>query len=271
MAGHAWADQVIAVLIVLIGAPMGSFAALLAERLPCGRPVVRARSICAGCNAALRWWELIPIFSFIFLRGLCARCGAAIPARLLEAELAGLALGGLAVWAGLGLAGALVLWCLLALILCDLWRFRLPDVLTAALLVLALTVAALSPGTNGSLAARTGLALAGAGIGFGAFLAISLAYRMLRGRAGMGAGDIRLMAGIGALIVPSAGWVGLAMVTLIAGLAGIGLGLVQSLRRQRSLRGAMRLPFGACLGMATIAVWVWVQAGATWPPGLLAP
>jgi len=251
---------VLTVLIVLLGAPVGSFAALLADRLPRGMPVAFPRSRCAGCGAVLRWRELVPILSFLILRGRCAHCAAAIPPRLFEAELAGLALGGLAAWAGLGLAGAAVLWCLLALILADLWYFRLPDMLTGALFVLALAVPALPPGLDGPALARLGLALAGAGVAAGLFLALALAYRALRGRDGMGAGDIRLMAGIGALVVPAAGWTGLAMVTLIAGLAGLGLGAVQSLRRRRPLRHGMRLPFGAFLAMAAIPVWVWAAS-----------
>uniref|UniRef100_UPI0037C843CA prepilin peptidase n=1 Tax=Roseovarius salis TaxID=3376063 RepID=UPI0037C843CA len=176
------------VLIVLLGAPCGSFAALLADRLPRGRPVVLSRSRCRACGRALRWWELAPILSFLLLRGRCGRCGAAIPGWLLQAEIAGLALGGLAVWAGLGLAGAAALWCLLALILSDMRHFRLPDHLTAALLVLAFAVAAFPDATMRPDLAAAGRALTGAAVAAGLFLALSLGYRALRGRHGMGAG-----------------------------------------------------------------------------------
>lgn len=269
MEDELWSGPVLSVLIVLLGAPMGSFAALLAERLPRGLPVGLARSRCGACGGALRWWELVPILSFLALRGRCACCRTPIPARLLEAELAGLALGGLAVWAGLGPAGAAVLWCLLALILSDLWYFRLPDRLSLALLVLALPANALAPGLSAPPAARLGAALIGAAVAAGLFLALALGYRAIRRRAGMGAGDIRLMAGIGALVVPAAGWTGLAMVTLIASLAGLALALMRGLRRGRAPGGATRLPFGACLGMAAIAVWAWTASPGL--PGLVGP
>ncbi|MEQ9261381.1 MAG: prepilin peptidase [Roseovarius sp.] len=257
MAAEPWFDPVLPVLLVLLGAPMGSFAALLAQRLPRGAPVLITRSRCDACGQALRWWELLPLLSFLALRGRCARCGAAIPPRLLQAELAGLALGALAAWAGAGLIGALALWCLLALTLSDLGSFRLPNPLTFALLLLALAVAAWPPGKGLSpeLESLSHAAL-GAALGAGVFLAISIAYKALRGRPGMGEGDIRLMAGIGALILPAAGWQGLFMVTLIAGLSGIALGLLRALRRGRSLRARMRVPFGACLAMAASAVYL---------------
>ena len=254
-------EGILPVLIVLLGAPMGSFAALLAERLPRGEPVLLARSRCRGCGQALRWWELVPVLSHIGLRGRCARCSATIPARLLQAEIAGLALGLLAVWAGVGLLGALALWCLLALILADLGHYRLLDALTLSLLLLALAIPSAPPDLEALWRAAIG-----ACVGAGIFQAISLAYRLLRGRAGMGAGDVRLMGGIGALVVPAAGWEGLGMVTLIAGLAGLVLGASRALRRGRALSARTPVPFGACLAMA--AAFVWLAANAF--PGLFA-
>lgn len=245
---------ILAVLILLLGAPMGSFAALLADRLPRGQPVIFTRSRCDRCGTSLRWHELVPLISYLLLRGRCATCGATIPARLWQAELAGIALAALALWAELGLVGAAVFWCLLALILSDLRFYRLPDPLTGALVFLA-CVAAFWP-MAGPAADWSGLgrAVMGGAIGAGVFWALSAGYLALRGRHGMGAGDIRLMAGLGALVVPQAGWLVLALLTLIAGLSGLALGLCRARRRGRGLRRHLRLPFGACLASAAIIV-----------------
>lgn len=252
-------ELVRAVLILALGAPMGSFAALLADRLPRGRPVALTRSCCDSCQTPLRWFELIPILSWPALRGRCRSCAAPIPARLWQAELAGLALAGLALWSGLGLWGAALFWCLLALILSDLRFYRLPDLLTGSLFALACAAAFWPEGPGGPTdPARVLQALAGGAVGAGMFWALARAYRLWRGHDGMGAGDIRLMAGLGAMIVPLAGWQGLALVTLIAGLSGLALGLMRALRRGRNLRRRVRLPFGACLGNAAI----FVAAGA---------
>ena len=248
------AEALYAVMSLLLGAPMGSFAALLADRLPRGRPVVLTRSRCESCGGILRWWELVPLVSFIMLRGRCAQCGGRIPARLWQAELAGLALAALALWAGLGLLGAMVFWCLLALILSDLRFYRLPDVLTGALVVLACGLALWPPGGSAWDWAGLGQAVLGGTVGVAVFWALGAVFRLLRGRVGMGAGDIRLMAGLGALIVPAAGWDGLALMTLIAGLSGIALGLMRAARRGRGPTRQIRLPFGACLAGAAIVV-----------------
>ena len=191
------------VLLLMLGAPMGSFAALLADRLPRGRPVILTRSRCDSCQTVLRWFELIPILSFLALRGRCRSCAAPIPARLWQAELAGLGLAGLALWSGLGLWGAVLFWCLLALILSDLRFFRLPDPLTAAFFVLACAAALWPAGAGGATdPARALQAVAGGAVGAGLFWALAGVYRLWRGHDGMGAGDIRLMAGLGAMIVP---------------------------------------------------------------------
>lgn len=110
MGASLWMEGILPALTLLLGAPMGSFAAFMADRLPRGEPVMLARSSCRSCGQVLRWWEMIPILSYVVLRGRCARCGDKIPPRLFQAELAGLALGGLAVWADMGLVGAMALW-----------------------------------------------------------------------------------------------------------------------------------------------------------------
>lgn len=254
-------DTILHVIILLAGAPMGSFAALLADRLPRGRPVVLTRSHCTSCRGTLRWWELVPLFSYVLLRGRCSRCQGRIPTRLWQAEVAGLALAGLALWAGLGVLGAAVFWCLLALILSDLRFYRLPDALTGTLGLLAGAMAFWPPGSVAGGWDGLWLAVAGGAVGAGIFWALSAGYLVLRGRPGMGAGDIRLMAGLGALMVPAAGWDGLALMTLTAGLSGLFLGLWRSLRRGRGMHRHLRLPFGACLAGAAIIMRVVAAPG----------
>ncbi|MEO0498773.1 MAG: prepilin peptidase [Pseudomonadota bacterium] len=250
------ADRILPVLTILLGASMGSFAAFLADGLPRGKPVIFARSSCDSCGQILRWYEMVPVLSYLALRGRCARCGATIPFRLLQAELAGLAIGVVAVWAGVGLIGAMALWCLLALILSDLWHYRLPNALTLGLLLLALAIAAFPRGAGSPNMGLFWQAVLGAAVGAGIFYAIAWLYLVLRGRIGMGAGDIYLMGGVGALVVPVSGWVGLGMVTLIAGLAGLLLGVLRAVRRGRSLSTKTPVPFGACLAMAAAIVWI---------------
>ena len=258
------AADIARVFVVLAGPASGSAAALLADRLPRGEPVAFVRSRCRSCGRVLGAAELVPLVSRLWLGGRCAGCGAAIPAWLWQAELAGLGLGLGAALTGAGagqvLLGAAVLWCLLALALADLRHFRLPDVLTSTLFVLALGLAALGDGAAWpGWPERIAGALAGAALGAGAFAALRAGYRWRTGREGLGAGDVKLMAGIGALTGPAA----LAPVTLVAGVSALAVAGLRAWRRGRRLRRDARMPFGAFLALS--AALVWLLSGAPAP------
>ncbi|MCC5986835.1 MAG: prepilin peptidase [Pararhodobacter sp.] len=248
-----------ALAIMLLGPAAGSFAALLAERLLRGEPVALERSRCRRCNQVLGWRELVPIWSWLWQKGRCAQCGAPIPPALLQAELAGLGLGLGAVLAApdtaTALAGATFLWCLLALALADLRRYRLPDALNAALLLLGLALALAGSGAGAAAASpggRLAASLVGALVGGGVFWALRAGYSAMTGREGMGAGDVKLMAGIGAGLGAPA----LPMVALLAGLSGLALAWWRARRRGRKLSRTARVPFGALLAAAAAAVWL---------------
>lgn len=235
--------------LAILGPAMGSFAALLAERLPRGEPVAAARSCCRACGARLGARDLVPLLSYLALRGRCRHCGARIPARLFQAELAGLGLGAAAAWLGAGpweaAASALWLWTLLALALADLRAFRLPDALTLALLGFGFALA--WPGWEA--------AALGAALGAGAFLALRLGYRAAARREGMGLGDVKLMAGIGAGL----GAADLPLAVLIAAGSALAVAGLRARRKGRRLRRLGRVPFGAYLAAA--AVWVVQRVG----------
>lgn len=256
-------DAVISVLIVLLGAPAGSFGALLADRLPRGEPVVLTRSRCRTCGTSLRAADLIPILSWLWLRGRCRTCGAALPAHLLLAEVAGFGLGLAAVLvthdSAEALLGAALLWCLLALALSDLRHYVLPDALNLSLLVLALGLALLPHAAQalpGPGHVTPGAAVLGAVLGAGAFWVLGQLYRWRHGRTGLGAGDVKLMAGIGAMT----GAANLPVATLIGALAGLALAILRGHRRNRRLRRHMPVPFGACLALGGAVVWLGVRA-----------
>ncbi|OWU81687.1 hypothetical protein ATO6_23690 [Oceanicola sp. 22II-s10i] len=245
---------IVATLLVLLAPVIGSFIGVLADRLPRGESVVWPGSRCRDCGTRLGPRDLVPVLSYVVLRGRCRSCGAALPPWLLHTEIAATGLAGLAVIAAPDPGGmvwtALVLWLLLALALCDLLWFRLPDPLTGALLALALGRAAVA----GDLAA----ALAGAVIGAGSFWLLRAGYRRVRGREGMGLGDVKLMAGLGALTGP---W-DLPLMVLLAALAALGAALAGEWTGQGAgLRGARPLPFGAALAAAGGAVWLIRLAG----------
>ncbi|MEZ5714077.1 MAG: prepilin peptidase [Paracoccaceae bacterium] len=237
--------------ILLAGPIAGSFLALAADRLPRGESILRPRSHCRGCGRTLGPRDLVPIASFALSRGRCRSCGAAIPAWFLYLEIAcaglGLIAALLAPTPALAWAGAAFLWLLPALAAADLTRFRLPDPMTLGLLLAALALSLLGGGPPLSLA------LWGAVAGVGSFLLVRIGYRWLRGREGLGLGDVKLMAGLGAALGPEL----LPTMVLLATLAALATALLHALRSGGGQLGPTRaLPFGAALAAATAAIWI---------------
>lgn len=235
--------------IAVVAAPcFGSFVGVVVDRLPHGAPVVAGRSRCASCAAPLGPAELVPILSWLALGGRCRRCRAAIGGRLLAVELGALAI---AAWAAAVMPAGLVWpscglgWTLLALALIDLDHWLLPDALTLPLAAAGLATAAWwhnawpIDGAIGALAGGGILALVAAG------------YRRLRGRAGLGGGDIKLVAAGGAWL----GWQGLPSLILLAALCGLGFGIARGALRAGGL--SARVPFGPPLAAALWLVWLY--------------
>lgn len=231
------------------GPAVGSFLGVLIRRLPAGRPVAAARSACDACGAALGPAELIPLASYLALRGQCRHCGAPISAFHPAIEIAA-TLVPLSAWAAGGTgpllwAGCVLGWTLLALAWIDVETWRLPDALT-----LPLVLAGLGEALWLEREAVADRALAAA-LAWLAFRAVSLTYRRLRGREGLGEGDAKLFAAGGAWL----GTAALPAVLLGAALAGLGVAAVARLRGA-AMDGGWRLPFGPCLSAAVWGVWL---------------
>ena len=242
------AGAAFAVLVGLMGVVMGSAISALAWRVPRGRSWVRGRSACPTCGAVLGPGDLVPLLSFVQSRGRCRHCGAAIGWRYPLTEL----LSG--AWAVLvlrevGWTPALPLlevwgFLLLALMWIDLDFQLLPDALTLPGTLIGL--AAVLPRPGGPLHALLGIVT-----GSGLLWLLAWGYLRLRRQEGLGGGDIKLAAMLGAVL----GWK-LTLVTLfLAALAGTlwGLGLMA----RRAGTGQTALPFGTLLCPAAMLVFLW--------------
>ncbi|WP_230770076.1 prepilin peptidase [Sphingomonas sp. Leaf4] len=235
------------ILLGLLGCVFGSFIGALAIRWPAGRSVAAGRSACDGCGRTLRPVELVPIVSFLALRGRCRTCDAAIAPGQFVTEVLGAAIG---IVAGLvapgieGVAGAACGWLLLASGAIDLAAFWLPDRLTIALALVALA------GGLGGIAPDFSDRAIGGLAGFGSLWLVATFYRAMRGRTGLGGGDPKLFGAIGLWL----GWRALPVVLLVATVAG--LCVVVAMRiAGREVKATDRLPLGTLLAVAAFLVW----------------
>ncbi len=205
--------------------------------------LARPRSRCRQCGHAIRWYENVPVVSWLALRGKCSGCGAKIGARYPVVELATGALFFFAVrhW---GMTPAAAAWCgfaaaVLALALIDWDTTLLPDDITLPLLWAGLIVAAL--GWTGVTLPQ---ALWGAVAGYLSLWAIYQAFKLLTGKEGMGYGDFKLFAALGAWF----GWQALVPIILMASVIGAVVGI--AMKFSSGLREGGYVPFGPFLAGA---------------------
>ncbi|HKC23267.1 MAG TPA: prepilin peptidase [Thermoanaerobaculia bacterium] len=251
-------DSLLALFAFLLGAVVGSFANVCIHRLPRGESVISPASHCPSCGKAIAFHDNVPIVGWLFVRGRCRSCGARVSARypLVELAVALLFLGAFLRW---GLAPATVAAALLSaasviLIATDLEARILPDEVTLGTLALglALDAAADAAGRHRLSWGESDLleALAGAALGASVLLAVRFAYQALRGVEGMGLGDVKMIAMIGALTGPAGVLLSLFFGSVSGALLGGVLLLVRTARwsRARRLARAGRLERAAVVG-----------------------
>ena len=203
-------------------------------------------SHCTSCGRALRWWHNVPLLSWALLRGRCAYCGATISWQYPLVELGCATVFAALTWR-LGPTATSLMWCawaatLLAAAVIDARTTLLPDALTLPLLWAGLLCAAF----GWTLAPST--AIAGATVGYLFLWSVHQTFLMLTGREGMGRGDFKLLAALGAWL----GWQPLLPLILWAALAGSLVGLAMKWRGV--LKDPMYVPFGPFLAASALAV-----------------
>ncbi len=238
----------LAVYAGLVGLVVGSFLNVVVHRLPRGQSLVRPRSRCPWCGAPIAARDNLPLLSFLLLRGRCRHCSGPIAWRYPAMELLTAALF-IACFERFGLgweaAGAAVLSALLlALAAIDLEHYLLPDALTLPGIAVGWIFRSLVARPDWFDGLLTGFA--GALLGGGLLFLVAETWLWLRGEEGMGLGDAKLLAMVGAFL----GWPGVA-VTFVGGcLLGASAGAALVLLRRAGRR--TRLPFGLFLAAGAL-------------------
>lgn len=230
--------------LALLGLLLGSFYNVVIYRYQAGVSIVRPRSYCPRCGSTLQGADLVPVFSYLLLRGRCRYCRSPIPFRYPLVEL-GSALLLVAAFRHFGLSPDLLkhfalLSLLLIISLIDLDIQKIPNVLVGAIAAWALLWQALHPARPWADAAL-GL-LAGGGI----TLLIALISR-----GGMGGGDIKLLAALGFLT----GWLDLLLLFFIAVILGAVVGIFLVVFQRKG--GQTAVPFGPFIAGAYAIVLFW--------------
>ncbi len=223
----------------VLGLVLGSFYSVCVVRSIEGGSIVRPPSHCPRCGHRLRPWELIPIVSYLALRGRCSGCGLRIAVLYPLIELAS------AVWAVLlavrfGPSGWFVAYLALGGLYIvasaiDFQVYLLPNFLTYPAALVGISIGAFTPGI-GPLAACIGAAT-----GFGLFWLLAAGYRAYKGVDGLGGGDVKLMLSIGGVV----GWIGLPYAILAGSLAALLASPFYVLGKDKDR--SMPIPFGPFL------------------------
>jgi leader peptidase (prepilin peptidase)/N-methyltransferase len=232
---------VLLVLLSAVGLVIGSFLNVVIGRLPRGESVVFPGSHCPACSAAIRWYDNLPVLSYVMLGGKCRSCKTRISIRYPIVEIVtavGFVVTGwfFAPHVPLLVTRLVFVAALVALFGTDLETQRLPNVITLPGIVAGLVLSAFLPPGLASSAI-------GAGLGAGILMAIRWGWRRATGVEGMGLGDVKMLAMIGAWL----GWRQVWTVLFLASLAGAVIGLLLTAVRARSLQS--RLPFGTFLSI----------------------
>jgi len=267
-----WTQEVNAAIGSILGLLIGSFLNVVIYRLPkimerqwsleCAEMTGTAppaaesfnllvpRSRCSNCGHVIRWYENIPVLSYLFLKGQCAVCGTKFGVRYPLVEAATGALFFFCAWRW-GLSWTALAWAgfaasLLVLALIDWDTTLLPDDITLPLLWAGLIVAAVNWNPTTGLSQ----ALWGAVAGYLSLWLVYWAFKLVTGKEGMGYGDFKLFAALGAWF----GWSGLVPIILMASVIGAGVGI--AMKFSSGLREGGYVPFGPFLAGAGLTAMV---------------
>ena len=230
-------------LLMALGLAIGSFLNVCIYRLPRGESVVNPPSRCPSCGRSLRWFENVPVLGYLLLGGRCRTCRAVVSPMYPIVEAGTALLFMLQYWQLgwqplLGVRLAFVA-AMVALFVIDLQHRILPNAITLPGVVIGVAASLLvGPGWRASLI--------GIAVGGGSLWAIGEAYFRIRGEEGMGMGDVKMLAMIGAFL----GWQLMLVTLLIASLAGSVFGGGMILLNRGSMKYA--LPLGSFLAAGAL-------------------
>lgn len=246
-------DPVIAAIAGIFGLVLGSFLNVCILRLPSQQSVVRPGSRCPKCGYVLRWYDNIPVVSWLLLGGKCRSCKAPISVQYPLIELAAGAIwAGFGWWAGPGMvlvSGGIFFTLLLGIAMTDAREYIIPDEFSLGGLMIGILLS-LDGGFH-----TIGTAIFGAAVGFAVLYAVAVGGKALFKEEAMGGGDIKMMAMVGAFT----GWSGVFLTIFLGSLLGTLIFVPLALIGKKKL-----VPFGVFLSLGAAVTYLWGPAIVTW-------
>jgi leader peptidase (prepilin peptidase)/N-methyltransferase len=255
LAEYISVPSMVAIFFVL-GMIVGSFANVCIFRIPAGLSIVTPASRCPACLAPIRWYQNIPVLSYLALRGRCGSCGTRIPLRypLVEAltgflfALVGYSFG--------FVAATPVYWLFCSLLVVitfiDLDHQIIPNVISLPGSILGFLCSFAVPWLTWSDS------LLGILLGGGSLYLVAAGYQLLTGKEGMGMGDVKLLAMIGAFL----GWQAVLPVVFFASVLGSLVGVPLMIVRRADSK--LAIPFGPFLALGALIYLFWGTAVIRW-------
>ncbi|OUO56170.1 prepilin peptidase [Candidatus Avelusimicrobium gallicola] len=249
-------DTLILCFAGIFGLLFGSFLNVCIYRIPRDKSIVWPPSSCPGCNARIKWYDNIPVLSYLWLRGKCRSCKQPISLQYPVVELLTGALTvlfvwrfGLSVWTFVTVAAV---YALIILSVIDLELMIIPDRFSLGLIVLGLAFAWANPNFSGVWWQKELSSLLGAGVGLFGVLAIALIGTWMFKKEAMGGGDVKLMGGVGAFI----GWEGVITTVVFASFFGLVYALFLMIFKGK--KGGDAIPFGPFLSLGALINLLWL-------------
>ncbi len=249
-------DSTLHILTFILGAVVGSFLNVCIYRLPKKESIIKPSSHCPGCNQPIRFYDNIPLISYVILKGRCRFCQTRISLRYPLVELLS-GLLSLALFVKFGFSFELPVylvlgWSLLLVTFIDLDTQTIPDVITLPGIILGFLASFLIPHV------KYWQSFIGILLGGGILYVVALLYYSLTKKEGMGGGDIKLMAMIGAFF----GYNAVFPVIFIASLIGTLVGVIVIIVWKKDRRYA--IPFGPFLATGALIYLFWGEQLIRW-------
>ena len=238
------------IIAFVFGSIWGSFANVCIYRLPANKNVATGRSCCPNCNKLIKWYDNIPIISFLFLQGVCRNCSKKINTQYLLVELiSGFSFAICYYFFGISITTLLffiLTICFVIIFFIDLKHFIIPNELTITLMVIGI-LKSIVPDLNNEIFPNFINSVLGGVIGYVLIWLIILFYKKVRNKEGMGLGDAKLLSAIGFWF----GWVSLHFILFFSSFIALVSVLPDLIKNKKNLTS--QIPFGPFIILGTVS------------------